>query len=400
MPIRLLARQPRRSKAKKAILALNYPAGPDFCLISRIRLNHRHIEKGRSGNHGFDRAYIVPYSGKLSLQFLRECKRLFVYAGIDEAGYGPMFGPLVVARSIFVLDRHDPVLEPPSLWTLLRSSVCKKPADKKKRLAVNDSKLLYKPAWSLKHIERGVLSFLSTSGVSAKNLNGLLENLAYDSLSREIKLDWYLSPGGEPRIPLFLSPTQLQQSKERLNKAMFSNAVRLGDIKAALVFEDRFNQMVRSNRSKAACAWTFVSGHLKSVWRQYGHHHPLAVVDRQGGRRNYKDLLASDFFPAELEILYENPQKSGYRLIHGTRQMHVLIQVGSEKQHLPVALASMAAKYLRELLMMRFQDFWSVQAPEVKPTYGYFGDGRRFLKEIRPLIDELKIDPEKLIRCC
>jgi len=29
---------------------------------------------------------------------------MLVYAGIDEAGYGPMFGPFVVARSVFKID--------------------------------------------------------------------------------------------------------------------------------------------------------------------------------------------------------------------------------------------------------------------------------------------------------
>ena len=114
---------------------------------------------------------------------------MFVYAGIDEAGYGPLFGPLVIVRSIFVLDRYEPALEPPSLWRLLRSTVCKKPGDKKRRLAVNDSKMLYKPAWSLDHIERGVLSFLSTAGITPQNLAELLENLAYDQTSFQINHD-------------------------------------------------------------------------------------------------------------------------------------------------------------------------------------------------------------------
>ncbi len=325
---------------------------------------------------------------------------MFVYAGIDEAGYGPLFGPLVIARSIFVLDQHQPALEPPSLWRMLRSAVCKKPGDKKRRLAINDSKLLYRPDWSLEHIERGVLSFLSASEIAPKNLNDLLEKLAYDQLSFQIKQEWYHSPRGEPYIPLFLSLTQLDQAKRRLQRAMLNNSIHLADVNAAVVFEDRFNQMVHSLGSKAGCAWSFVSGHLETIWHRYGQAHPLVIVDRQGGRRRYQELLESIFYPAELSTLHERPLESFYRISDGMRQMHILVQVASEHRHFPVALASMAAKYLRELLMTRFQNFWSIHAPQIRPTFGYFGDGRRFLKEIQPLINQLNIEPESLIRCC
>ena len=325
---------------------------------------------------------------------------MFVYAGIDEAGYGPLFGPLVIARSIFVLDQHAPTLGPPSLWSLLRSTVCKKPGDKKKRLAINDSKILYKPAWSLEHIERGVLSFLSTSGIIPKNLNELLEKLAYDQLSCQIKHDWYHASDGGPRVPLFLSLSQLDKSKRRLHRAMLNNSIHLADIKAAVVFEDRFNQMVRIKGSKTGCAWTFVSGHLRSIWLRYGEHHPLVIVDRQGGRRSYQPLLEPIFYPAKSSTLYENPLESCYRISHFNRQMHILVRVRSEHRHFPAAMASMVAKYLRELLMMRFQNFWSVHAPKIKPTFGYFKDGKRFLKEIEPHITELNIEPENFIRCC
>jgi hypothetical protein len=58
----------------------------------------------------------------------------------------------------------------------------------------------------------------------------------------------------------------------------------------------------------------------------------------------------------------------------------------------------MTAKYVRELLMMRFQRYWREMAPQVRPTFGYFGDGRRFLDEIEPILERLQIDRATLIR--
>ncbi|MGB7296524.1 MAG: hypothetical protein WBC70_13125 [Candidatus Aminicenantales bacterium] len=324
---------------------------------------------------------------------------MFVYAGIDEAGYGPLIGPLVIARSVFVLDRQNPTLEPPSLWSLLSSVVCQKYSDKKGRLAINDSKTLYAPARSLERLERGVLTFLSASGMVPKNLDDLLEKISYDALSCRVGNDWYRAPNGEPHLPWFHSPSQIAALQRKLHRVMLSTSIRLADINAAVVFEDRFNQMVKNCHSKADCAWVFVSGHLQDIWSRHGDHHPLIVVDRQGGRKTYRQLLESIFFPAEVSTLYENPAQSLYRIAEGIREMHILVQVDSERRHFPVALASMAAKYLRELLMTRFQSFWLVHAPEVKPTAGYFQDGRRFLRDIGPLLARLDIDPETFVRC-
>ena len=88
---------------------------------------------------------------------------MLVYAGIDEAGYGPMLGPLCVACTAFVLEQYEPAEGPPNLWTLLAGAVCRKSSDKKRRIAVDDSKKLKGAAdgasHPLRHLERGVLSF-------------------------------------------------------------------------------------------------------------------------------------------------------------------------------------------------------------------------------------------------
>ena len=53
------------------------------------------------------------------------------------------------------------------------------------------------------------------------------------------------------------------------------------------------------------------------------------------------------------------------------------------ERHLPTALASMTAKYLRELAMRPFNAFWQRHVPGLAPTAGYPSDSRRFWNEIR-----------------
>ena len=70
----------------------------------------------------------------------------------------------------------------------------------------------------------------------------------------------------------------------------------------------------------------------------------------------------------------------------------------ADGQFLPVGLASMLAKYTRELHMELFNSFWRTLAPDVKPTAGYPTDAARFLEEIRRVRREVPFEAERLVR--
>ena len=70
---------------------------------------------------------------------------MYIYAGIDEAGYGPMFGPLLVGRAVFCVPNLEPDAPLPHLWQRLSRVVCRNLSGRKGRIAVNDSKKLTSP---------------------------------------------------------------------------------------------------------------------------------------------------------------------------------------------------------------------------------------------------------------
>jgi hypothetical protein len=66
---------------------------------------------------------------------------------------------------------------------------------------------------------------------------------------------------------------------------------------------------------------------------------------------------------------------------------------------MPVAVASMLCKYLREALMHRFNRYWQTHLPALTPTAGYYNDGERFLRDIAAKRIELGIGDADLVRC-
>lgn len=347
---------------------------------------------------------------------------MFIYAGIDEAGYGPMFGPLVVGRMVLAVPSAEVGAQAarewygPVLWEKLSLAVCRDLTGRRGRIAVNDSKKLHtaknktheqtNPHKHIEHLERGVLAFASLKGEKPGHLGEWLDALGERTHRDPALLPWY-APGddhgdgaGWTPLPLACSTGEIGVARAMLSTAAGACGLSVIDLAADVVFEDRFNRLVAATRSKASTSFTFVAGHLDAIWKQYGEHRPVVVVDRQSGRMHYRELLSYTFPDALMTVLEENPQVSAYRLTAGERAMTVRFEVESEQRHMPVALASMVCKYTRELLMSRFQAWFRRRAPHVKPTAGYALDAKRFWHEIQPVLPDLSIDPAILARSC
>ena len=333
---------------------------------------------------------------------------MLIYAGIDEAGYGPMFGPLLVSRAVFALrgvePADDPAQPPPNLWKTLRKAVCRRVSQGKSRLVVNDSKKVYTPAQGIRRLELGVLSFAALAGVRPATVDQWLDAVGETCHRKLDGLPWYEPTDAHPWGALPAGCTAGEAAVAR--NALFSAANRVGfqvlDLGAAVVLEDRFNRMVAATRSKAAASFTFVAAHLTAIWDRFGQHGPYVVVDRQSGRTYYRELLATTFPGARLSILDENDASSAYGIDQpsGGRRMTVRFEVDADARHMPVALASMCAKYTRELFMARFRAWFTRRVPHIKPTAGYATDAKRFWREIEPELAGLAIDAQRLRRMC
>ena len=80
--------------------------------------------------------------------------------------------------------------------------------------------------------------------------------------------------------------------------------------------------------------------------------------------------------------LEETATRSAYALEPSGR---IEFCVGGEAR-LPVAAASMTAKYVRELAMLAFNAHWSGREPGLTPTAGYPVDAARWRREAAPAV--------------
>lgn len=321
---------------------------------------------------------------------------MYVCAGIDEAGYGPLLGPLCVGCVVLVGDGPAPETVP-DFWKALRRGVCRSPRDRRRRVAVADSKKLKGAAnesagHPLRHLERGVLTFLRAGGADLPETDAALFEVLGCRVPDE---PWYAST---TPLPVAHAADEIRVAASQLRRAMDAAGVRCERLACESVTAAEFNRLVGVMGSKAALNLCCVMRRLDEVWRRWPDAHPRVIVDRQGGRIQYLRPLQLSFPEAALRILAEEPSLCRYELSRGTSQMTVSFAPEADDRHLPVALASMIAKYVRELLMTRMNRWFREQMPELRPTAGYYQDGRRFLGDIQPVIERLQLSPARLVR--
>jgi len=313
-----------------------------------------------------------------------------IYAGLGEAGYGPMLGPLCVGLSVFEARAEDD--RAPDLWTVLSEAVCRAPRDARRRLPVNDSKALklsnQGKRHPLTHLERTVLAFAARGGSVAADDGALLEMLG----AAAPVAPWYGGAGIE--LPLASTTDAIGIDANRLHTAMRAGGVELLDLRCRLTDEAAFNEIVRTAGSKAqATASAFVAG----IRRVLGHPGVQEAVDqgaavriacdRLGGRTRYEAILVRAG-AERVEVVERSERACVYDISLGGVPARVLFQPEADAAHFPVALSSMVAKLMRELMMMRFNRYWTARAPELKPTAGYTTDARRWLRDAAGVVTE------------
>lgn len=297
--------------------------------------------------------------------------------GTDEAGYGPNLGPLVIAASVWQIaeeaSSHD-------LYDQLRATICDRAAHASAtRLAVADSKLLYNSAAGLGVLERGVLAMLGLLDVQVPTCLDLWRHLAPDDCWQFEEMPWH--DGWNHTLPSTCERAEVTAISGLLRQTCSAADVRLVSLQATTIFPARFNAMIDQYGSKGE-ALSRTTFELIDRCLQPLEEQPVTILcDKHGGRSHYQRLLQLQFPDPLIEVVCEGLAESIYRWGPARTRVEIRLRVGGES-FLPAALASMTAKYLRELAMGAFNLYWQSQVEGLKPTAGYPVDARRFKREI------------------
>jgi ribonuclease HII len=317
-----------------------------------------------------------------------------LHAGIDEAGYGPLLGPLCLGLSVFQLPDSQP-----DAWKCLRSAVSATRDKSGRKLHVADSKKVYSPSIGLKELERSVLAFAHAADVPTTSLSDLLTAVDPHSPPHLARHPWYAASDEEP-WPVELSPASLIPTANALRACCQSASVRILRLGARIIPEGRYNDLVSATRNKSSASFSQLASLLNDAFllAEENNQDITIVCDRQGGREHYIDPLRTMFPDHHLSVVEELPACARYELSLKGRTAHLSFQEKGESVSLATALASMIAKYTREALMHRFNRWWATHNPALKPTAGYYTDGLRFLEDTADLRTRLNIQDRNLIR--
>ncbi len=319
-------------------------------------------------------------------------------AGMDEAGLGPILGPLTIGFSVF----RVPAAET-NLWKLLRRRVSGDPKRDQDRLIVADSKRVFaRNPRGRRRLEATALTFFALT-----QEGGRPPSDAHDFLFGDLR------PGTEllrrhpwydlvAELPRFHDAEGIELGAALLGRALDKSGVELVDAGLRLVPSGELNGSYRETDNKAETVWERSLEVMRHLWTRHGREGLDLTVDLLGGRIHYGPYLGRGFPDGSVRMLYEEDHRAGYEIegrdAQSGHRMRLDFTSRAEEGSFAVALASCFAKYARETVMDAFNAYFAALQPDLKPTAGYYGDGQRWLREASGAVERSGIDRDVLVR--
>lgn len=311
------------------------------------------------------------------------------WIGVDEAGYGPNLGPLVICASVW---RAKSAVAPEQWLERLAPHFCRmEHADEAggSSIVIDDSKAVYQSGKGLAALERNVLALAALCGAPTDCADAIRRWVDPRFGEGAPSERWVQGP--PLRLPTSACAALDAAALELILAAKRAAGIALHRLCGRILYPSEFNRRLaeRDNKSAVLSETTIeLVSTLVRVLAEQGDEEVVILCDKHGGRDRYFALLAH-FFPDErIEILREGEAESVYRwrTKRGKREIRFCAKA---ERFPPTAAASMMAKYLRELCMAEWNAFWLAKIPDLKPTAGYPADAKRYRLAIDGLAKEL-----------
>lgn len=336
------------------------------------------------------------------------------YIGLDEAGYGPTMGPLVIAATLWqapadatpdtwyarlapaaVAPRSQSGSQCPRAARSQSGSHCPRaaPDGSPPPCVIGDSKQVYQSGKGFTRLEHSALVLLRWCGITAGTWRELFHRLDERGFADGADLPWF----SRYDSPLPLSPAEdamggaVAASAAALHSAAETAGVFLRDIRCRVICEPRFNRLVAEYESKGRLLSLQSLALVREFLELWADGTPGRVYcDKHGGRDRYLDVLYEALAPEWIDAVHEGRDESRYRLGRPFEGWEIRFTARGDRRF-PVAASSILAKYLRELAMVAINRFWADRIPGLAPTAGYPEDARRMLQAIDAVRESLGI---------
>ena len=319
--------------------------------------------------------------------------------GTDEAGYGPNLGPLVVAATAWRVDAPAADAEAAISRAMLEVDAAAAAGGRPTPLWA-DSKQIYRGGDGFDRLERGVaIGFSLATGTLPDTWTALAERVGPISPRGSCRDEWQeLATLCLPREAGVAECRDLAQAACGL---LARHGVALERIACRGIYPVEFNALLESGLNKSDILSAATLDLAAALRAADPDEQAIIWCDRHGGRKRYGGLVAHHFDAPLVQPLEETPARSAYLVPAGdrppTKPCRIEFCVGGESRA-PVALASMAAKYVRELAMHAFNSFWTSRVPGLEPTAGYPTDALRWRRDAAAAIEQAGLAEDSLWR--
>ena len=316
--------------------------------------------------------------------------------GTDEAGYGPTLGPLVVAATAWRVDAPVAHAEAVLARAALDVDALAATAGGSRPVPLwADSKQVYRGGDGFDRLERGVaIGLWLSAGALPDTWTALAERVGPISPRGSCRDDWRedewhdLTTLSLPREAGLVECCELGRAVRGL---LDRHGVVLDRIACRGIYPVEFNALLDGGLNKSDILSAATLDLAAALRAASPDEQAIIWCDRHGGRKRYGGLVARHFDAPLVQPLEETPSRSAYLVPAAdrppTKPCRIEFCVGGESRA-PVALASMAAKYVRELAMHAFNTFWSSRVPGLEPTAGYPTDALRWRRDAAAAIEQ------------
>lgn len=320
------------------------------------------------------------------------------WVGIDEAGYGPNLGPLVMTAVVAETseggradaDRARSL----DLWEDLVATVDRAGGDPA-RLWVDDSKAILRGGKGRDRLEAACLAAIHAAGLGLPgSLRELLEAIGAGTPDEAELSPWFDAGGSEGSWPWCRDRELVESLLARRSLEPAAGNWRLAAIHTVVVGPRLFNTELAATDSKAAVHFSAFARLLCPLWDRAADGVPTAVTgDKHGGRHYYLEPLLRIFADAWIDRGPEGAALSRYTIRDSVRRLELNLIPKADGHHGLVALASIVSKTVRELWMDGFNAYWRSRVPGLRPTAGYPVDAQRFRRAIEESATAAGCDP-------